>query len=855
MNPETNSQISQIQAHTPMMQQYLKIKAAHPEELLFYRMGDFYELFFTDAEIASDLLDITLTQRGESAGKPIPMCGVPYHSVDGYLAKLVKANKSVAICEQIGDPGESKGPVERGVRRIITPGTLTDDSLIEPGQSSSLMAISSTQKGAVVASLDLTKNYVEVNTIEDIAELPAILHQKQPSEVISLSPFNHEIDPRIKIKILEIESENDHLSLVQQQFSKNKSILQEIKTTPAAVQAIAMVIEYAKKTQCQDLYYINELRIISNDQVIKIDPQSRKSLEIDIRNNGQTDHTLFDLMNSTCTPMGSRLLKKWLHGPLKDYQSIVERHDWIEYCLKERLEGLIRSELKPIGDLERISTRLNLGSATPRDLEKLKTGLIQIPKIKAASLKIDCPAHKELTSKLGDFEELVQLIDKAITPSPPVTLRDGGYIAENYDPDLDELRNLSKQGKDWLLKLEEEEKDRTGMANLKVGYNRVHGYYIEISKASLGEIPEEYTRRQTLKNAERFISPKLKEYEEKVLTSQSKSIARERELYNELLNQVLNYSKEIRETVEAISSIDVLSAFSERAKILGFNRPRMHDEEGINIKQGWHPVVKDSIKDGFIANDIELDGNTKMLIITGPNMGGKSTFMRQTAIICLLAACGSFVPAHSAEIGPIDKIFTRIGASDDLAKGQSTFMVEMVETAEILKNATSKSLVLMDEIGRGTSTFDGMAIAWAAATHLAKTNRSSTLFATHYFELTELSKSIPDVENVHLKAMEYQNEIVFLYEVHKGPANQSYGIQVAKLAGVPDSVINAASTRLKLLEERPETTQQTDLFASINPTNPHEQKIINKLNEINPDDLSPLEALALLYDFKKDSGN
>ena len=846
------TQITQLQAHTPMMQQYLKIKAEHADDLLFYRMGDFYELFYADAEVASDLLGITLTQRGKSAGKPIPMCGVPYHSADGYLAKLIKANKSVAICEQIGDPASSKGPVERGVKRIVTPGTLTDDSLIEPAQSSSLMAISSQQKGAVIASLDLTKNYIEIDSIDNISELSALIHQKQPNEVISSSTFDDELDPDIKLKNIEIKLDEDYVFSTLQQFSKSKTILKELTTNLPMAHTIVMVLEYAKKTQCQDLNYIDELRLISKDQIVKIDPQSRKSLEIDIRNNGQTDHTLFELMDSTCTPMGSRLLKKWLHEPSRDHNTISERHDWIEYCLEERLQDLIRTELKPIGDLERISTRLILGSATPRDLEKLKLGLHQTPKIKEASRKIDCLSHKQLINQIGEFEELVQLIGRAITPSPPVNLRDGGYIAENYDADLDELRNLSKQGKDWLLQLEEEEKKRTGMSNLKVGYNRVHGYYIEISKASLGEIPEEYTRRQTLKNAERFISPKLKEYEEKVLTSQSKSIALEKELYNRLLVQILKQSKEIRQTVQAISSIDVLSAFSERAKTLSFNRPTLHEKEGLNIKQGWHPVVKDSTKDAFIANDVKLNESTKMLIVTGPNMGGKSTFMRQTAIICLLATCGSFVPAVSAEIGPIDQIFTRIGASDDLAKGQSTFMVEMVETAEILKNATSKSLVLMDEIGRGTSTFDGMAIAWAAAGHLAAINQSSTLFATHYFELTELSKSVPEVENVHLKAMEYQNEIVFLYEVHNGPASQSYGIQVAKLAGVPESVIDSASNRLRLLEERPTSNLQADLFTQTKQTT-KEQHVIDQLKQINLDDISPLEALSLLYRLKTEN--
>ena len=836
-----------------MMKQYLKIKAEHPDELLFYRMGDFYELFYDDAQIASDLLHITLTQRGQSAGKPIPMCGVPYHSANGYLAKLIKAEKSVAICEQIGDPSSSKGPVERRVQRIITPGTLTDDSLIEPENSSSFMAVSTREEGGTVATLDLTKNYIELYTIEHISEFLSLVQQKQPSEIISASNFQEPLAPNLKIKKLKFDFSEELLSSLPLRFYKNKKILKGLETNPAAARTILTALEYAKKTQCQNLDYIDELRQIDSHQTVKIDPQSRKSLEIDVRNNGQTDHTLFELMDSTCTPMGGRLLKKWLHEPSRDRKEICDRHDWIEYCLKERLEDSIRTELKPIGDLERIATRLNLGSATPRDMEKLKLGLIQTPKIKRATRKIDCAAHRELINHLGNFEEIVKLLDEAIAPSPPVTLRDGGYIAEGYHQDLDELRNLSKQGKDWLIALEEEEKARTGMNNLKIGYNRVHGYYIEISKASLGEVPEEYTRRQTLKNAERFISPKLKEHEEKVLTSQNRAIALEKELYSELLIKVLAYSTKIRQTVDALSCIDALSTFSERAKTLGFNRPKMRDSEGLKIRQGWHPVVKESTKETFIPNDVQLNQETMMLIVTGPNMGGKSTFMRQTALICLLAASGSYVPASHAEIGPIDQIFTRIGASDNLAKGQSTFMVEMVETAEILKNATSQSLVLMDEIGRGTSTFDGMAIAWAAATHLANVNRSATLFATHYFELTELTQTIDAIANVHLKAIEYQNDIVFLYEVHKGPASQSYGIQVAKLAGIPESVISSASTRLKMLEEKPGS--QSDLFQVTDEQPEKDNDLTEQIRAINPDHLSPLEALSKLYDLKKQIKN
>ena len=843
--------ITQLQAHTPMMQQYLRIKAEHPEDLLFYRMGDFYELFYDDAILAAEILGITLTARGKSAGKSIPMCGVPYHSADGYLSKLIRANKSVAICEQLSEAGSAKGPVERGVKKIITPGTLTDDSLIEPDQLSSFAAISLNNSGCVIASLDLTKSYIEVETVDDSEQLSSLLAQKTPRELITSDKTRTSYDFNLEPKYFDVGDSKDLLLILKDHFTEHYDFETKAFEKDCELRTVATALGYAKKTQCQDLTYINEIRKVEKETFVKIDSHSRKSLEIDIRTNGETDHTLFSLFNTTCTPMGSRSLRKWLHQPLRKAAIIKERHNWIDYCLEEQLETTIRNELKPIGDLERISTRLNLGSANPRDLEKLKIGLRQVPKIRRATSNLDCSQQKALLRELTQFDQLVELIDKAIEESPPVSLRDGGFIAEGFSGELDELRKLSNQGKDWLLDLEAEEKARTGMTNLKVGYNRVHGYYIEISKASLGEVPGEYVRRQTLKNAERFISPKLKEYEEKVLSSQSKAIALEKQLFNDVLNKVSVHSQKIRETIDAITSIDVLSTLAERAKVLGLSKPEMVENEGIDIRGGWHPVVKESTKSSFIANDVLLDKDTRMLIVTGPNMGGKSTFMRQTALISLLATAGSFVPAESARIGTIDQIFTRIGASDDLSKGQSTFMVEMTETAEILKNSTSKSLVLMDEIGRGTSTYDGMAIAWAAATHLAEVNKSNTLFATHYLELTELSESISEVENVHMKAMEYQNEIVFLYEVDEGPASQSYGVQVAKLAGVPDSVIKSATERLNTLEINTKISMQADLFTQPKNEINETENLAAKLKSIDLDAISPREALSILYELKK----
>lgn len=843
--------LTQLEAHTPMMQQYLRIKLEHPEELLFYRMGDFYELFYDDAILASEILGITLTARGKSAGEPIPMCGVPYHSADSYLSKLIRANKSVAICEQLSEPGSTKGPVERGVKKIVTPGTLTDDSLIEPDQMSSFAAISMNDSGCVIASLDLTKSYIEIENVDDPKQLSSLVAQKKPRELITSDKNTASYDINLEPKYFDLGSTKDFLVTLKNHFAEHYDFESRLLENDCEIRSIATALGYAKKTQCQDLTYINEIRKVEKEDFVKIDSHSRKSLEIDIRTNGETDHTLFALFNTTCTPMGSRSLKKWLHQPLRKANTIKDRHDWIDYCLKEQLETTIRDELQPIGDLERISTRLNLGSANPRDLEKLKVGLRQVPKIKRATANLDCSLQSALSKNLTQFDQLVELIEEAIAESPPVAIRDGGFIAEGYNAELDELRKLSNQGKDWLLELETEEKIRTGMTNLKVGYNRVHGYYIEISKASLGEVPDEYVRRQTLKNAERFISPKLKEYEEKVLSSQSKAVALEKQLFSDVLKRVTIHSQKIRETIDVISSIDVLSTLSERAKVLGLSKPEIVENEGIEIRGGWHPVVKESTKSSFIANDVLLDKDTKMLVVTGPNMGGKSTFMRQTALITLLATIGSFVPAESARIGPTDQIFTRIGASDDLSKGQSTFMVEMMETAEILKNSTSKSLVLMDEIGRGTSTYDGIAIAWAAATHLAEINKANTLFATHYLELTELSKRISRIKNVHMKAMEYQNEIVFLYEVHKGPANQSYGVQVAKLAGVPDSVIESATERLNTLEIPNKNNTQADLFSP--PKNEVEKPdaLTEKLKKIDLDEISPREALSLLYELKK----
>lgn len=848
-----------------MMQQFLRIKAQHPDDLLFYRMGDFYELFFDDARRAADILDITLTARGKSNGEPIPMCGIPFHAVDRYLVKLVEAGVSVAICEQIGDPATSKGPVERQVVRVITPGTVSDEALLDARRDNSLLAIAQTESDDPaqplygLALMNISSGRLVLNEVQGLLALQTEIERLKPAEILIDSeattlrehivhsairkqpPWEYDLDNARKIL-------NDH-------FGTRDLSAFDCDDMDCALRAAGCVFQYARETQKSDLPHIQSMRVERLTDSVILDAASRRNLELDVNLAGGRDNTLVSVLDRSATAMGSRLLSRWLNRPLRDRQELGKRQQIVSALIDEFHFEALADVLGNIGDLERILARLGLRSARPRDLARLRDGLCLLPDLQQRLTNIDSPPLAVLATTISEFPEQAELLTRAIEENPPVVIREGGVIATGFDEELDELRNLSSNAGDYLVDLEQREKARTGSSTLKVGYNRVHGYYIEISKGQAGgELPAEYIRRQTLKNAERFITPELKEFEDKVLSAKSKALAREKALYDELLEALAAQLSALIASADAIAQLDVLNTFAERAVNLDYCRPQLSAEPGIRIDQGRHPVVETVTEATFVANGLDLDETQKMLIITGPNMGGKSTYMRQTALIVLLALTGSYVPAQAATIGPIDRIFTRIGSSDDLAGGRSTFMVEMTETANILHNATQESLVLMDEIGRGTSTFDGLSLAWASAVFIAENLKAYTLFATHYFELTVLPESIAGMCNVHLDAVEHDNGIVFLHAVKPGPANQSYGLQVAQLAGIPPDVIGQAREKLQQLEAESHAAPvasvkdqpvQNELFASA----PH--PAVDYLEKLNPDEITAKEALQILYELKK----
>ena len=845
--------------HTPMMQQYLRIKAEHPHDIVFYRMGDFYELFFDDAKRASQMLDITLTARGKANGNPIPMCGVPYHAAEGYLAKLVKQGVSVAICEQIGDPETSKGPVERAVMRVLTPGTLTDEALLDDRSDSLLAAIDHRDNQFGVATLDMSSGRFQLLQLSTIEELDNELQRLNPVEVlVSEDLINIEaLDLRSGVRRrppweFEIDSAQ---RLLNQQFSTRDLSGFGCDHLPVGISAAGCLLQYAKDTQRNALPHIRSISAENREDSVALDAASRRNLELDTNLAGGQENTLFDVLDNTATSMASRLLRRWLNRPLQHLPTLEARQQTIAALQHNYLYESLNGHLKQVGDMERILTRVALHSARPRDLTRLLDSLAVLPQI--ASALNDCAVEhlSELAIGAKPLPHLVELLANAIKENPPVIIRDGGVIADGYDQELDELRALNTNAGEFLLAMEEREKASTGISTLKVGYNRVHGYYIEISRGQSDKAPVEYIRRQTLKNAERFITPELKEFEDKALSAKSRSLSREKHLYEKLLETLNLDLQQLQLCAGAIAELDVLATLAERAHSLDFCKPELQQQSGIDIRGGRHPVVEQVTSDPFVANDLIMNTQRKMLVITGPNMGGKSTYMRQAALIILLAQIGSYVPAVSAQIGLVDRIFTRIGSSDDLAGGRSTFMVEMTETANILHNATDKSLVLMDEIGRGTSTFDGLSLAWASAVYLASKVKAYTLFATHYFELTALPEDYPQAHNIHLDATEHNDHIVFLHSIQEGPASKSYGLQVAKLAGIPDSVVAAAKTKLASLESAepvsmaasavpaPLSPAQPDMFSAPHPA-------IGKLSDINPDDLSPKEALELLYTLK-----
>ena len=841
--------------HTPMMQQYLRIKAEHPELLLFYRMGDFYELFFDDAHKAAELLDITLTARGNSNGAPIPMAGVPYHAAEGYLARLLKGGVAVAICEQIGDPATSKGPVERKVVRVLTPGTLTDEALLDSKQENLLVAISRKKDQYGLAVAEISSGRFDVCQHQSLADLLADLARLQPAEILIDDSHGDTLN-----------SYNKQLKFVPEWHfgldAARRRLCEHFGTTdlkgfgcddlPLAIMAAGCLLNYAQQTHRTALPQLRKISVETPADRIRIDPQSRRNLELEQNLSGGRENTLLSVLDNTVTPMGTRLLRRWLLQPKRDLTTLQQRQAAIGNLIEQDVIAAVQTLLKPLGDIERIVTRVALSSARPRDFVQLRRMLTALPNLHQSLSGTQARLLKQIDRELGTFPELLELLNRAIIEEPPVLIRDGGVIAEGYHAELDRLRNLHLNANDFLRDLEQRERERTGVSTLKVGYNKVHGFFIEISRAHNIQLPADYQRRQTLKNAERYITAELKTHEDQVLSASEKALALEKSLYEELFKLIQPELAALTHCAAALAELDALTNLAERAQTFNYVAPQLTAEQGLSIQAGRHPVVEAVQKTHFCPNDLQLNEQS-MLVITGPNMGGKSTYMRQTALIVIMAYMGSYVPADSAVIGPIDQIFTRIGASDDLASGRSTFMVEMNEAANILNNASAQSLVLMDEVGRGTSTFDGLALAWSCAEKLVRDIGAYTLFATHYFEMTQLPGLYDKASNVHLDAIEHGDKIVFLHQLKPGAANQSYGLQVAQLAGVPNDVIQAAKHKLAALETQRtvstnlhEQPPQQDLFAQ-----PDNSALIHKIEQINPDELTPKAALELLYELKK----
>ncbi|WP_338885525.1 MULTISPECIES: DNA mismatch repair protein MutS [Xenorhabdus] len=842
-----------IDSHTPMMQQYLRLKAQHPDIMLLYRMGDFYELFYDDAKKAAKLLDISLTKRGQSAGQPIPMAGVPYHAIENYLAKLVQLGESAAICEQVGDPATSKGPVERKVVRIVTPGTVTDEALLQERQDNLLAAIWQDNQGFGYATLDITSGRFRVSEMSDEDSIAAELQRTRPAELLYPETFEHMalIERchglrRRPMWEFELDTARQQLNL---QFGTRDLIGFGVEKATLALRAAGCLLQYVKDTQRTTLPHIRSITMERLQETVIMDAATRRNLEITQNLSGGTENTLASVLDQCVTPMGSRMLKRWLHAPTRNIDVLENRHQAISALQEIGYE--LRPFLRQIGDLERVLARLALRSARPRDLARMRHAFQQLPDIHQILTSSEAPYIQTLQQRVGHFDELQTLLENAVVDTPPVLVRDGGVIATGYNAELDEWRALADGASDYLDKLEIREREKLGIDTLKVGFNAVHGYYIQVSRGQSHLVPIHYVRRQTLKNAERYIIPELKEYEDKVLTSKGKALAIEKALYEELFDLLLPHLADLQTCAEALSELDVLANLAERAETLNYTCPILADKVGIQITGGRHPVVEQVLSEPFISNPLTLSSQRRLLIITGPNMGGKSTYMRQTALMTLMAYIGSFVPAEKAVIGPVDRIFTRVGASDDLASGRSTFMVEMTETANILHNATEHSLVLMDEIGRGTSTYDGLSLAWACAENLANRIKAMTLFATHYFELTTLPEKLEGVVNIHLDAVEHGDTIAFMHSVQEGAASKSYGLAVASLAGVPRDVIKRARQKLKELESlsnsatagHVDTPQLTLLTEETSPA-------VEALENLNPDSLTPRQALEWIYRLK-----
>lgn len=854
----TKQTIFMSSEHTPMMQQYLTIKANYPDMLLFYRMGDFYEMFFDDAEKGAKLLELTLTHRGNAKGKPIPMAGLPYHAVDNYLAKLVKMGQSIAICEQIGIPGLTKGPVERQVTRIVTPGTLTEETLLDSHHENLLLAIHTEKNRYGLAYVELSSGNLRITECDNDNELNAELERLSANEIL-VNQKSENIPylaqhPSIKQRPQWEFDKQDAKRVICKQLDVASLKAFGETSHPLAITACGALMHYLQITQKQTLPHIKNITIEQANDSVMLDAQTLKNLEICQALNGQNNRSLLSLMNKTATPMGSRLFKRWLTRPLRCHKVINARHQSIEFLLTMNVDDALRPQLKSFGDIERVLARIALNNVRPRCLVQLKQALNALPEFKTLFNHKLPKRLQTLIEQLIDFSKISDLLNSALIDNPPQTIRDGGMIATGYDQELDELKSLSQNANEKLIELEHQEKETTGIASLKVGFNRVHGYFIEMPKSQSHLAPSHYQRRQTLKNNERFITPELKAFEDKVLSANAKALAREKMLFEKIVEALNPYLNALSLMCQSISEIDVLANFAQRAESLNLKKPELTDKNQITIKNGRHPVIENLSDAPFICNDTTLNEDNRLLMLTGPNMGGKSTYMRQTAIIVLLSYTGSFVPADKATIGPVDRIFTRIGASDDISSGRSTFMVEMTETATILNHATKNSLVLIDEIGRGTSTFDGLSLAKACAWDLASRINCYTLFSTHYFELTSLAQEFKNISNIHLEALLQNDTIIFLYKIKAGACNQSYGIDVAKLAGIPKEVINQARAILNTLEEPqtinsqkikdlpPKKTEQSSLKID----SPYEKFI----NQISPDELSPKKALDLIYQLK-----
>jgi DNA mismatch repair protein MutS len=844
-----------LETHTPVMQQYLRLKAQYPDVLLFYRMGDFYELFYDDAKRAARLLDITLTARGQSSGQPIPMAGVPYHSVEGYLAKLVRRGESVAICEQIGDPSKSKGPVERQVVRIVTPGTVTDEAFLEERRDQLLAALFRNGERFGLAWLELSSGRFSVLEAEGSEALASEIERLRPAEL--LVP---EHSPPAGVTTFIRERPPWHFDLQ----TATRSLCEQFQTRDLAgfgcadrllaISAAGCLLQYVRDTQKASLPHLRGLRTEERGEAVLLDAATRRNLELSTSLADRPDCTVASVLDRTATAMGGRELRRWLHRPLRDRRPVELRLQAIGALIDKGLHGPLHDVLAYVGDVERGLARVALKTARPRDLAQLREALARLPELQRLLAGIDSPGLLDLATRAGTYPDIHALLARAIVEQPPPILREGGVIANGYDAELDELQRISEHSDQYLLDLEARERQRSGIANLRLGYNRVQGYYIEINRSLADRVPPDYHRRQTVKNSERYITPELKEFEDKVLSARDRALAREKQLYDGLLDQLIGRLAELQATAAALAALDVLANLAERAVTLRYTAPQLTDDPVVEISEGRHPVVEQFIDQPFVPNDLQLHDARRILVITGPNMGGKSTYMRQTALIAILARMGSYVPARAARIGPIDRVFTRIGASDDLAGGRSTFMLEMTEAANILNNATAQSLVLMDEIGRGTSTYDGLSLAWACAQHLARSTRAFTLFATHYFELTSLAAELEGCANVHLDATEHGDKLIFLHTVKEGPANQSYGLQVAALAGVPQKVITAARRYLRELERRSaaahEPRPQQELLLEV-PDEPREHPAVTALQSLDVDTLTPRQAQDALYELKR----